>query len=104
MSTLEQGDREAAAVQKEGAPRVTLEHLMSLITAKEFTNPTFAPHVTRCTIIVRNGYVLHGESAPADPNNYDAEFGKKLALDDAVRKLWPLEGYLLRQRLHEAAL
>jgi hypothetical protein len=100
MSTLEQGDREAASVQKDGAPRVTLEYLHSLIVSEEFSNPSFAQHVTRCTIQVRNGYVVHGQSAPADPANFDKAFGQKLARDDAIRQLWPLEGYLLRQKLY----
>jgi hypothetical protein len=101
-STLTQGDREAGEVQKAGAPRVTLDYLQSLVVHEEYSHPACAPHVTRCTIMVRNGYVLHGQSAPADPANFDAGFGRKLARDDAIRQLWPLEGYLLRERLSEA--
>jgi hypothetical protein len=44
--------------------------------------------------------VVHGQSAPADPENFDQAFGEKLARDDAIRQLWPLEGYLLRQKLY----
>ena len=55
-----------------------------------------------CTM--ENGYVVTGQSACADPANFDQALGQKIAYDDAVKKMWPLEGYLLRQRLHEGML
>lgn len=101
MSTLEDGDKLAASVQKPDHPRVTLEYLNSLIVSGEYFNPSFAPHVTIAALHCRNGFVLTGMSAPADPANYDAEVGKKFAYDDALRKLWAHEGYLLRERLND---
>jgi hypothetical protein len=40
-----------------------------------------------------------GKSAPASPENFNAELGKKFAYEDAVRQLWPLMGFALRDRL-----
>jgi hypothetical protein len=51
-----------------------------------------------------NGYTVLGKSACASPENFDAELGKRIAREDAVKQIWPLEGYLLRQQLHEDAL
>lgn len=98
MSTLESGDKLAG----EGAvaPRVTLESLKAKIKSEQFFHPDCAPHVTICALEVENGFVLVGMSAPADAANFDAEKGRTFSRDDAMRKLWTLEGYLLRDRLH----
>lgn len=43
-----------------------------------------------------NGFWLVGKSAPVDPSNYNDEYGRQLAYDDALRQAWPLLafGYL----------
>lgn len=100
MTTLQQGDDLAAAVQRT-PNRVTLDSLMAKIAGVEFFNPSFAPHVTIAVLQTENGFTVMGKSAPADPNNFDPEAGRIFARDDAIRQLWPLEGYLLRERLHQ---
>lgn len=52
-----------------------------------------------CILVMRNGFTVIGKSAPASPENFNAEFGKKLAYEDAVRQIWPLMGFALRDRL-----
>jgi Phage protein (N4 Gp49/phage Sf6 gene 66) family len=47
-------------------------------------------HVSICTLVMRNGFVVIGKSAPLDPANFNAELGQKFAYEDAVRQLWPL--------------
>lgn len=59
--------------------------------------------LTFCVLVLRNGFTVTGESACASPENFDAEIGRKIARANAVAKIWPLEGYLLKQRLHKAA-
>jgi hypothetical protein len=58
--------------------------------------------LTFCVLVLRNGFTVTGESACASPENFDAEIGRKIARQSAVQKIWPLEGYLLKQRLHES--
>ena len=58
--------------------------------------------MTIAVLTLQNGYTVTGQSACADPANFDIELGKKIAYDDGLKKIWPLEGYLLRQRLYEA--
>ncbi|WP_408581650.1 Gp49 family protein [Burkholderia cenocepacia] len=58
---------------------------------------------TFCVLVLRNGFTVTGESACASPENFDAEIGRKVARANAVQKIWPLEGYLLKQRLYESA-
>lgn len=57
--------------------------------------------VTVCCITLKNGYTVIGESACASVENFDEELGRKIAHDNARNKIWALEGYLLRQKLHE---
>lgn len=57
--------------------------------------------VTICNITLENGFSVRGESACADPLKYNEEEGRRYAYDDAFRKIWPLEGYLLKQRMYE---
>lgn len=57
--------------------------------------------LTFCVLVLRNGFTVTGESACASPENFDAELGRKIARQNAVAKIWPLEGYLLKERLAE---
>lgn len=97
MSSLEQSDREAAAHAV--APRVTLA-IENAIAARYDTtavkaigaNTPFPTHahldtLSICIVVMRNGFT---------------EFGKKLAYEDAIRQLWPLMGFSLRDRLAAA--
>lgn len=102
MKSLETGDREAAAVQKT-PNRVTLDSMVEKIEAEEYLNPELAPHLTICILLLKNGFTLIGKSAPADPGNFDIELGRKFAREDAVRQMWPFEGYALCERLAAAA-
>lgn len=60
--------------------------------------------LTFCVLVLRNGFTVTGESACASPANFNAEIGRKLARDKAIEKMWALEGYLLKQMLHVAAI
>ena len=62
--------------------------------------PDELARLTFCVLILRNGFMVTGESACSSPENFDAEIGRKVARDNAVQKLWPLMGYALKQDLH----
>lgn len=55
--------------------------------------------LTFCVLVLRNGFTVVGTSACASPENFDAEIGKRIARQDAVRQVWPLLGYALRDKL-----
>lgn len=59
---------------------------------------------TICQLTLQNGFTVIGVSACVDPKNFDKEIGQNIAKDNAVEKVWELEGYLLRQRLFEKGL
>lgn len=92
------------------APRVTPADIESAIIAEHYINAQKAAGVegfsslgclTICVLVLRNGFTVTGESACASPENFDEELGREIARANAAAKIWPLEGYLLKQRLHD---
>ena len=60
--------------------------------------------LTLCVLVMRNGFTVVGKSACASPENFNADIGRWLAREDAVRQLWSLLGYELRTKLAERTL
>lgn len=58
--------------------------------------------LTFCVLVLRNGFTVTGESACASPANFDPEIGRKIARENAIAKVWPLLGFALKQKLHDA--
>ena len=58
---------------------------------------------TLCVVYTENGYTIIGKSACVAEENYNQALGEKYAFEDAVNQMWPLEGYLLKQKLYEEA-
>lgn len=105
------------------APRVTPGHIESIITSEHYftaaegvsaefakTAERYPPDgsvpaplelLTFCVLVLKNGFTVTGESACASPENFDAEIGRRVARENAINKIWALEGYLLKQRLAE---
>ena len=109
MNALEVTEAESAAVAV--APRVTLQSMEDKI-AGEYTftvdKAVEGPVMdclkifTICVIVMKNGFMVTGESAPASPENFNPELGRKFAREMAIRKLWGFEGYALREKLAAA--
>ena len=55
--------------------------------------------LTFCVLVIANGFTVTGESACVSLENFDAEYGRKLAREKAVEKLWPLLGFALADRI-----
>lgn len=100
MNSNETKDQAAAAVAS--APRVTLADIEARIAKTEYLR-TEGNTLTICVLTLQNGFTVTGESACADPANYNRELGERIARDKAIGNVWPLEGYLLRERLHAGA-
>lgn len=106
------------------APRVTPDHIESVIeyemyftaydgfsgaAAADNPDAVYAPIsalnsaklLTFCVLTLKNGFTVTGESACASPENFDEEIGRKISRENAVNKIWLLEGYLLKQKLSE---
>jgi hypothetical protein len=96
MNGLEERDEAAETVAVK--PRVTLEQIKSLIDREEYH--VFDDTLTVCVLTLKNGYKVLGQSACADPANFNEELGAKIAKEKAVAEIWPLAGFLLRDQLH----
>lgn len=97
------------------APRVALSDIMYAIKDVYYVNAGQAVKsnwdtkadtseldlMTLCFIVMKNGFVVVGKSAPASAANFDMVKGRDFAYEDAVRQIWPLMGFALRERLHK---
>ena len=101
------------------APRVTPADIEAAIVAEHYftaeegvqgalakTNPDLGVEVpllnllTFCVLTLRNGFTVTGESACASPENFNSEIGRRIARENAVSKVWPLLGFLLKEKLN----
>jgi hypothetical protein len=92
MSVTEQ-ELQSVAV----APRVTKEDVDSAIIGEKFV---IDGTLTICILTLYTGTKLTGESACASPENFNEEIGRRLAKEDAMKKVWPLLGFELKKQLH----
>ena len=112
--SLEATEEECAAVAK--APRVSLADIEAAIRTRYDLNAAEAMRqldivvpiddslkvLSICILVMQNGFTIIGKSAPASAENFNPEFGRKLAYEDAVRQIWPLMGFALRDKLSGA--
>lgn len=104
---------EAECAEGRTAPRVSLADIQASIARTIFTTGDQVEYVanntaqsnnplallTICLVVMKNGFTIIGKSAPASPENFDPELGRKLAYEDCVRQIWPLMGFALREKL-----
>ena len=57
---------------------------------------------TICQLTLQNGYTVNGMSACVDAKDFDRDTGRKYAYESAVQAIWPLEGYLLMEKMYAA--
>jgi hypothetical protein len=102
LSTMNEQDQETRIADLHLlAPRITPADIDAAIVKDDYYRFP-GTTVTVCALTLVNGYVVIGHSAAASPDNFDESIGKNIAYDDARNKVWPLEGYLLREGLHNA--
>ena len=119
-SAIEQQIQAAGA---DKAPRVTPAALKDEIVSEHyFTAADGAKHLnahnpsnfgeipkalgllTFCVLFLRNGFTVHGVSAYASPENFNAEIGRQIARENAEREIWPLLDFRLRDELSRPVL
>jgi hypothetical protein len=110
--SLEATDAESASFAV--APRVSLADIKDAIArayyynagvvVRECSNDVAPPPsldvLSICLIVMKNGFTIIGKSAPASAENFNQEYGFKLAYEDAVRQIWPHMGFALRDKLY----
>lgn len=96
-------DELKARLEAQTAPKVTPESIKARIADIDWIH-TPGSTLTLCVATMENGFIVVGKSACASPENYNAEIGERIAYEDVVDQLFTLEGYLLRERLHNMQL
>lgn len=95
------------------APRVTEQAMINRIANKyEFVLSDAIRHthpddtqakalekVSLCVLVMQNGVCVIGQAAPVSAGNFVRMIGQRLAYENAVSQLWPLEGYALADRV-----
>lgn len=117
MSTDALNAAEALSAKGATAPRVSIADIENSIAEVHYVNAGMAADaysdtsmdytsgthpldlLTLCFLVCKNGFTVVGKSAPASRENFDPEKGRTFAYEDAVKQLWPLMGYALRDRL-----
>lgn len=89
-------DKEIDARAPKNGPRVTPQTLTDAIKHAEYFR---SDTLTVCVLTLWNGFKVIGESACADPANFDEQLGKEIAFEKAKNQIWALEGYRLKSFL-----
>lgn len=53
--------------------------------------------LTFCVLVLQSGFTVTGESFVANEADFNAATGREVAKADALRKVWPLMAYALRE-------
>lgn len=55
-----------------------------------------------CSLTLPSGFVVIGQASCINPDVFDEQAGIELAHQDAMRKLWELEAYRVKENAFEA--
>lgn len=88
------------AIQEKGlnAPRLFPADIDAVIVGETFTVLP-SGKVMVCELTLRNGFTVRGEAATVSKANFNEEIGKTVSRENARKKVWELEGYLLQELL-----
>lgn len=59
---------------------------------------------TVCTLTLKNGFTVRGESLVVNSARFDKALGEKYAFEQALDRCWPFFGFLVAQKRHEAGI
>lgn len=95
----------AMTIAKKVAPDLPTALTQAMLEAKVTRVEYYAvpdSTTTICFLYLENGFIVDGKSGCVNPANYNLEAGKRYAYDNAIDKMWDLEGYLLKNQRYEA--
>lgn len=55
-----------------------------------------------CSLTLQSGFVVIGQASCLNPDVFDEQSGCELAYQDAMRKLWELEAYRIKENAFAA--
>lgn len=78
---------------------ITQEDIDAILAETEVKVASVFGKTTVITAKLPNGFTITESSSCVDPDNYNEEMGRNLAMRKVVDKLWELEGYRLQSNL-----
>ncbi|WP_417261657.1 Gp49 family protein [Celeribacter sp.] len=79
-------------------PRITPDMIEAEIVDEDY-HVFPRTQLTVCALTLKNGFTVTGESACADPDNFDAELGRMIARDKASNEIWAFLGFRLKDQI-----
>lgn len=109
--SLKDDDRAAQASAK--GPRVSLADIeaqieqrfvinggdLSAIHPMSLSASESMKRLTLAIVVLKNGFVFIGSSAAASPENYNRELAERLSYEWALRQIWSMMGFNLRDKI-----
>ena len=92
----------SAQIKPVQAKTVTMQGILDKIKSATYT---LLPNgrTTICQLTMENGFTIEGKSACVCAETYNKALGEKYAYEDALSNVWAFEGYLLAEKLANAA-
>ena len=90
--------RDAASATAPSPHKLTLQHVEATVASQQFLLVD-GGRMTICVLTLRNGFQVTGQSACVDLANFNQQKGESVARENALNRVWELEGYLLRERM-----
>ena len=84
------------------APKLSPKQINAVIISETFTTLPSGKAMI-CEITLKNGFTVRGESACVSKENFNKDIGVTISREDARRKIWGFEAYLLQQRLYDVS-
>jgi hypothetical protein len=77
--------------------KLNKEIILSLIDSENYHHFEDTTTVS-CLLTLKNGAQVLGKAACIEPENFKLEVGMDVAKNDAISKIWELEGYAIKTR------
>lgn len=77
-----------------GDKKLTKEDIEKIIVTEEYK--IIGKKTVICCLSLGNGFEVIGSASCVNPANFDMEIGKNYSKEDAVNKIWQLEGYRMQ--------
>jgi hypothetical protein len=68
--------------------KITLDEIKSKITNAEYMFPDSCKRMTIAVVTMENGFAISGQACATNIEDFSKEMGQKVALDDAIKRLW----------------
>lgn len=82
--------------------KVTKEMIEEQVAGKTFTLLPSGKKMV-CELTLKNGFTVTGEAGVVDKENFVQEIGERISYQRALDNIWPLLGYEMQTKLHEAS-